>query len=70
MLVINGYEILPLSRDFVLRNLENPQKRVFVNFDPKNLITEKIDPAYLVQNFAKISIMLSIFAQNGFFVEL
>ena len=32
-------EIQPLSRDFVLRNSENPQKTLFFNFSPKICIS-------------------------------
>jgi hypothetical protein len=50
MLVIDFYEIRPLSRDFVLRNWEiKKKKKVIGNFDEKNRITEKIEPVYLLK---------------------
>ena len=43
------------------------KKRVFVNFDPNNRISEKIDPTYPVENFTGILEKKSIFPKIEYF---
>ena len=42
------------------------KKRVFDNFDPRNIAVENINSAYPVQNFAKNSKMVRIFFKMHF----
>ena len=46
------------------------KKRVFVNFDPNNRMSEKIDPTYPVEDFTRISEKKIHFFQNCVFLEL